>query len=345
LYQTLHFYEQKLKNRPIVKKKLVSSVIGSFRNTRPTNWALSDAYLVYMKQPVPAADQKDKNEPLWIPDLDYYIKLISRLVETLAGKSGQFPHMDWRFNEFQNASTHALHVTCIELMALPVSATTVASNLLDVCLVGHKVIPRNNIESWMNAVGLVLTAMPDSYWAVLLDKVLDVMKNSELATPGAVADPFALMDFKGTHNCMNEVQIGYMIGLTHAVWHHASVGQVSLLANFLKERVKPELRTEEQFIFVCTLLGPFLQRFYVERTRIVMDVTAKLYEFLGIIDANCEKLRFMDSICDLLYHIKYMFTGDSVKNEVEPIIRNLRPQLQLRLRFITHLNVDEVMSS
>ena len=75
-----------------------------------------------------------------------------------------------------------------------------------------------------------------------------------------------------------------------------------------------------------------------------MDVTVELYEILGIIDQKCDKLRYMDSICDLLYHCKYMFTGDSVKNEVETIIRNLRPQLQLRLRFITHLNI-EIMSN
>ncbi len=37
-----------------------------------------------------------------------------------------------------------------------------------------------------------------------------------------------------------------------------------------------------------------------------------------------------------------MFTGDSVKNEVERSIRNLKPLLQKKLRFITHINIDEV---
>lgn len=49
----------------------------------------------------------------WVPELDYYIKLIGRLVDALNGK---FPHTDWRFNEFPNACAHALHITCIELM-------------------------------------------------------------------------------------------------------------------------------------------------------------------------------------------------------------------------------------
>jgi len=36
-----------------------------------------------------------------------------------------------------------------------------------------------------------------------------------------------------------------------------------------------------------------------------------------------------------------MFTGDSVKEQVEKIICNLKPALKLRLRFITHISKME----
>ena len=36
-----------------------------------------------------------------------------------------------------------------------------------------------------------------------------------------------------------------------------------------------------------------------------------------------------------------MFIGDGVKNEVEKVIRNLRPAMQLRLRFISHQGKEE----
>ena len=52
-----------------------------------------------------------------------------------------------------------------------------------------------------------------------------------------------------------------------------------------------------------------------------------------------------DAICDVLYHSKYMFTGDSIKPDVEGIIRKLRPDLQRRLRFITHLNLSTIQVS
>ena len=45
-----------------------------------------------------------------------------------------FPHRDWRFNEFPNAAAHALHATCVELMALPITGQVVGSALLDVVL-------------------------------------------------------------------------------------------------------------------------------------------------------------------------------------------------------------------
>lgn len=37
-----------------------------------------------------------------------------------------------------------------------------------------------------------------------------------------------------------------------------------------------------------------------------------------------------------------MFVGDMLKSEAETIVRRLRPALQMRLRFITHLNVEEI---
>ena len=43
----------------------------------------------------------------------------------------------------------------------------------------------------------------------------------------------------------------------------------------------------------------------------------------------------MDAICDILYHVKYQFTGDSIKVDAERFVKELRPALQLRLRFIS----------
>lgn len=56
-------------------------------------------------------------------------------------------------------------------------------------------------------------------------------------------------------------------------------------------------------------------------------------------------LKYIDPVCDLLYHIKYMFIGNLKNAEVDSIIRRLRPSLQMRLRFIAHLTIEEIQAS
>jgi hypothetical protein len=37
------------------------------------------------------------------------------------------------------------------------------------------------------------------------------------------------------------------------------------------------------------------------------------------------------------YHIKYMFVGDSIKQDIQHYIASLRPVLQNRMQFIAHV--------
>lgn len=85
--------------------------------------------------------------------------------KAIAGKTPPpFPACDWRFNEFPNPVAHALHVTWVELMALPVKGPEVGEALFDVIFKGsyvtHDSDIRANIMEWINAVGLVLSALP-----------------------------------------------------------------------------------------------------------------------------------------------------------------------------------------
>ena len=71
--------------------------------------------------------------------------------------------------------------------------------------------------------------------------------------------------------------------------------------------------------------------------RVLFDLTVQLYEILLRVDRRVAVMQHMDSVCDLLYHIKYQFTGDSVKQDAERVVRQLKPALQLRLRFIAQV--------
>ncbi|XP_065744601.1 mediator of RNA polymerase II transcription subunit 23 isoform X7 [Phocoena phocoena] len=335
LYNTLHYYEMHLRNRESLKRKLVHAIIGSLKDNRPQGWCLSDTYLKC------AMNAREDNP--WVPDDSYYCKLIGRLVDTMAGKSpGPFPNCDWRFNEFPNPAAHALHVTCVELMALAVSGQDVGNALLNVVLKSQPLVPRENITAWMNAIGLIITALPEPYWIVLHDRIVSVISSPSLTSETEwVGYPFRLFDFTACHQSYSEMSCSYTLALAHAVWHHSSIGQLSLIPKFLTEVLLPIVKTEFQLLYVYHLVGPFLQRFQQERTRCMIEIGVAFYDMLLNVDQCSTHLNYMDPICDFLYHMKYMFTGDSVKEQVEKIICNLKPALKLRLRFITHISKME----
>uniref|UniRef100_A0A3Q3JPP4 Mediator of RNA polymerase II transcription subunit 23 n=1 Tax=Monopterus albus TaxID=43700 RepID=A0A3Q3JPP4_MONAL len=332
LYNTLHYYERHLRDRTSLKRKLVHAIISSLKDNRMPGWCLSETYLKF--------GMNAREDNAWIPDDTYYCKLIGRL------SPGPFPNCDWRFNEFPNPAAHALHVTCVELMALAVPGKDVGNALLNVVLKSQPLVPRENITAWMNAIGLVITALPEPYWIVLHDRIVSVLGSlaltAETEWPG---DPFALLDFTACHQSYSEMNCSYVLALAHTVWHHSSIGQLSLIPKFLSETLKPIVQTEFQLLYVYNLVGPFMQRFQMERTRCMLEIGVAFYEMLQAVDQHCQHLFYMDPICDFLYHIKYMYTGDSVKDQVEKIIMTLRPAMKLRLRFVTHSYMMETSSS
>lgn len=313
LYNTLHYYEMHLRNRESLKRKLVHAIIGSLKDNRPQGWCLSDTYLKN------AMNAREDNP--WVPDDSYYCKLIGRLVDTMAGKSpGPFPNCDWRFNEFPNPAAHALHVTCVELMALAVSGQDVGNALLNVVLKSQPLVPRENITAWMNAIGLIITALPEPYWIVLHDRIVSVISSPSLTSETEwVGYPFRLFDFTACHQSYSEMSCSYTLALAHAVWHHSSIGQLSLIPKFLTEVLLPIVKTEFQLLYVYHLVGPFLQRFQQERTRCMIEIGVAFYDMLLNVDQCSTHLNYMDPICDFLYHMKYMFTGDSVKEQVSSL--------------------------
>lgn len=332
LYNTLHYYESQLP--AALKRKLTATIVGSFQDIKPPNWCLSEGYTQYLQKSANLNPQQPQEE--WIPGPEYYRKLIGRLVSTLHNKNSYY-HTDWRFNEFLNVKSHAVYCTAIELMALPVAPATVGNALLDLILTSYVNQERSTMSQWMNAIGLVMTALPPSYYKVLNAKILEYMKSPLLTNPSYTPHILHLVNFCDSHEYMYESQISYLVALTHAIWHHSSTGQIFNLPTFWRLDIKQAIETESQFLFVCSLIGPFLPR--LERSRVMMDVVVELYEMLSKVDKSTE-IQHLNTICDFFYHIKYMFTGDAVKNDIERCIKNFKPKLQYCLRFITHLNIS-----
>jgi mediator of RNA polymerase II transcription subunit 23 len=73
LYNTFHYYESKLREKAALKKKIVSAILGAFKDIKPPHWAVSEEYTEYMNA--------DEGSGPWTPELKYYSSLISRFVD------------------------------------------------------------------------------------------------------------------------------------------------------------------------------------------------------------------------------------------------------------------------
>ncbi|KER26440.1 hypothetical protein T265_06297 [Opisthorchis viverrini] len=156
--------------------------------------------------------------------------------------------------------------------------------------------------------------------------------------------------------------------LWHAVWSHTNTTQLTSLPSLFAERILPRLKNEAQllmsFYLVSPLMGTLYAERHAERHAKLIDLTAELYRAVLQVDSHLaaipdrsthhpgEEVKtnteadasppnntgvpmvHADAIADLMYHIKYMYVGNGVLDQVRPILPNLRPCLRKRLKFI-----------
>ncbi len=108
----------------------MSAITQALKDVRPLGWGLSqemsERYLH-----LEAAEEAAAGGP-WRPGPDYFHRLVQRMVLATDITQQAFPHMDWRFSEFPNEGCHAMYVTCVELMTLPMDPVLVGEKVLDV---------------------------------------------------------------------------------------------------------------------------------------------------------------------------------------------------------------------
>lgn len=136
--------------------------------------------------------------------------------------------MDWRFNEFPNPSAHVLHATCVELMALPIEPSVVATGILEIMLCGRAEMDAKeanmDAESWFNATGLILVTLPDTYWLVLHEKIVSTVE--KLSKWSHKYSPLTLFNFKKVKNGFLYNEYANLLAITHAVWYHLGIGHM-----------------------------------------------------------------------------------------------------------------------
>ncbi|XP_062520467.1 mediator of RNA polymerase II transcription subunit 23-like [Corticium candelabrum] len=352
LYHTLHYYHSKLADNPGIKKKLVGAVLGKSSLDRLSAWCLSQSYVEYL-----TSDSASQ----WRPDENYFNAVVQRFMEVINGQvPQQFNRGDWRFLELSTPVLHVLYTTSVELLALPNQhGSAVGRSLLDVVAMGAN----RSSMSVINAVSLLLTALPISCWKVLNDQFMinlqDLNSTDQLSGFGSNESekPFSLEDLLAPPAKKQRLSIESDVNATDgfdqlfdksfgeaasrtlvlcsSFWHHSSVGQLMSFASFIKD-IEPSVHTEKQLMYVFYLVAPMLGRFHLERPSSILEIVLALYNILRTVDASGGVSQNVDLICDLFYHIKYSLIGDAGKDDISEIISSLQPHstLSSRLSFM-----------
>lgn len=190
--------------------------------------------------------------------------------------------------------------------------------------------------------GLITAALPEAYWSVIYDRLEEIICLPQMVDWTYRQSPFDMFSFNTVKCALLDHKFVMILAIAHSIFHHFNIGQTSKIVTYVKEKLVPHIRTEYQLLYLHHIVGPFLQRL---DPKDVIEITKIYYELLELVDKNIgedKNLEYMDPICDMLYHIKYMFVGDSMKSDLEPIIKRLSNPLKSRLRFITRLGVEEI---
>ncbi|XP_047129297.1 mediator of RNA polymerase II transcription subunit 23 isoform X1 [Hydra vulgaris] len=333
LYNTLHYYEKKLKENAIIKRKLMLSICTSSGNL--LDGIFSTEIIEFI----------NKESDTWVPNIDYFVELFQKFITaTFFNKSrSSYPSFDWRFNEFLNSTTLALYATCLELMILPISAEDVGHAIVDLVTMCHgsnQTLIKSNYMEWINTAALLLTSLPRSYLNVVNIKVCDVIQTT-LANK-VLSSTSTLPSFFDFHEDGCNLYEDRVLAMFHATWLHATMGQFYTLSRFLQETLKPLIHNETQLLFVFCMFGPFLQRFQEERSGTLFEIAKEFYYLLEQVCRNCVSLVFVDLIADFLYHIKYMFAGDHLRDAVESTLHSFHPSLQNKLKFMVFPKKEDI---
>ena len=94
------------------------------------------------------------------------------------------------------------------------------------------------------------------------------------------------------------------------------------ILDLVRDKLVKLVETEEQMLFIFHLVGPFLQRLHSDRfMRILFELTVQLYEILLRVDRCVPQMKYMDAVCDLLYHIKYQVNWILIPTSDKKVIK------------------------
>lgn len=85
------------------------------------------------------------------------------------------------------------------------------------------------MQGWINAIGILLAALPETYWSVIYDRMRDVIKSTKMELWNYRYSPFELFNYKIVDEALLEKTYVLLLAIAQSVLHHSSIGQLSTI--------------------------------------------------------------------------------------------------------------------
>lgn len=109
----------------------------------------------------------------------------------------------------------------------------VANSLIDVVVKGYPVIPSQSVHNWINTIGLIMAALPESYWGVIYERLREVISCPQMTDWLHRQSPFELFNFKIVREAMLEKNYVVILAIAQSILHHSGIGQISTVTEYV----------------------------------------------------------------------------------------------------------------
>lgn len=187
---------------------------------------------------------------------------------------------------------------------------------------------------YLNAMGLLFSALPEFYWTQLFERMLHIFEHP-LLLRSAPSDIMELLNFRERFGTYTENMICCFVAVVHSIWLHGNISHLQPFLTLVQPRLVNLIKTENQLLLTLQLIGPFLQRIQTESTKLLLEFVIVPYELIARVDSHQLSFVNVDTIANFLYHIKYIVVGDAIRDKIETVVNNLHcEKLRSRLHFL-----------
>ncbi|CAF3795917.1 unnamed protein product [Adineta steineri] len=329
LYHTLFVYEKKLREKSTFRQSLIIGTLGNIYQMRKMEWCFSNHFTLYIENYLRLdGDKRPLQSPIF--NSRYAIDFAP-----IYEKNSYQYNIDWRYNEFANPSLQLIHCLAIEIFFYTGQENFNPWKLFaEPFITADVLIPRANYLKYLNAMGLVFSALPEYYWSNLFERMYQIFEHPLLlrCSPTDIMD---LLNFRERFCTHTENMVCCFVAVVHSIWLHGSISHLQPFLSLVQTRLSQTIKTENQLLLAFQLIGPFLQRIQTESTKLLLEFVIVPYDLIARVDAHQQSFVNVDTIANFLYHIKYIVVGDAIRDRIETVVNNLHcEKLRSRLHFL-----------